>query len=127
MHGHAAQVRSFNRTVTQRMGVLEEEYLGHRRSLGASRLLWEIGDQATQATPAAGAVDVRALRARLGLDSGYLSRLLRGLEREGLVVVRPAAGDRRVRSATLTAAGRAERAELDRLSDALADSVLAPL
>jgi DNA-binding MarR family transcriptional regulator len=72
-------------------------------------------------------VDVRALRARLDLDSGYLSRLLRSLEADGLVVVEPDAADRRVRTVRLTDAGRAERAALDRESDALAESLLAPL
>src|SRR3954447_6538023 len=111
-------VRSFNRTVTQRIGVLQDEYLARGRPLGASRVLWELG---------AGAADVRALRARLDLDSGYLSRLLRSLEREGLVVVETGPADRRVRTVRLTAAGRAERAVLDRESDALAASLLAPL
>src|SRR3954467_6227987 len=112
------QVRSFNRTVTQRVGALQDEYLARGRPLGASRVLWEVGEEP---------VDVRALRARLDLDSGYLSRLLPALEREGLVVVAPGTGDRRVRSVRLTPAGRAERAVLDRESDALADSLLAPL
>ena len=111
-------VRRFNRTVTERIGALTDDYLARSRPLGASRVLWEIG--------AAGA-DVRALRARLRLDSGYLSRLLRGLEAEGLVTVRAGDGDRRVRTAALTPAGRAERAELDRLSDRHARSLLAPL
>lgn len=113
-----AAVRSFSRAVTERVGALSDTYLARSRPLGASRVLWEVGEGA----------DVRALRARLGLDSGYLSRLLRGLEAEGLVVVRHAgAGDRRVRTVTLTPAGRAERGELDRLSDELAGSLLAPL
>src|SRR4051795_2773456 len=128
-------VRSFNRTVTQRIGVLQDEYLARGRPLGASRVLWEVGH---------GPVDVRALRARLDLDSGYLSRLLRALEGEGLVVVAPGTGHRRgragprptpapgpghrrVRPVRLRPAGRAERAVLDRESDALADSLLAPL
>ena len=68
-----ARVRSFNRTVTQRVGALQDEYLARGRPLGASRVLWEIGEDGA---------DVRSLRARLGLDSGYLSRLLRSLERE---------------------------------------------
>ncbi|HXP19526.1 MAG TPA: helix-turn-helix domain-containing GNAT family N-acetyltransferase [Streptosporangiaceae bacterium] len=110
-------VRRFNRTVTQRIGALNEEYLARSRPLGASRVLWEIGDGA----------DVRVLRARLDLDSGYLSRLLRRLEAEGLVRVQPAPGDHRVRVARLTEAGRRERAELDRRSDELAWSLLAPL
>jgi len=113
-----ARVRSFNRTVTQRVGALSDHYLARARPLGASRVLWEIGPDGT---------DARALRARLDLDSGYLSRLLRGLQDEGLVPVVPAEGDHRVRTAVLTDAGRAERAELDRLSDDLAASLLAPL
>src|SRR5699024_70740 len=112
------QVRAFNRTVTQRIGALQDEYLARGRPLGASRALWEVGEDP---------VDVRALRARLDLDSGYLSRLLRALEREGLVAVEPGARDRRVRTVRLTNTGRAERAVLDRESDALADSLLAPL
>lgn len=111
-------VRSFNRTVTQRIGALSEEYLARSRSLGASRVLWEIGDRGA---------DVRALRTRLGLDSGYLSRLLHGLQDEGLVRVQQAPDDHRVRVVRLTEAGRAERAELDRRSDELARSLLAPL
>jgi DNA-binding MarR family transcriptional regulator/GNAT superfamily N-acetyltransferase len=111
-------VRRFNRTVTQRIGVLQEEYLARSRPLGASRVLWEIGDDGA---------DVRALRTRLDLDSGYLSRLLRGLQDESLVLVQPARDDQRVRSVRLTEAGRSERTELDRRSDDLARSLLAPL
>ena len=111
-------VRRFNRTVTERIGALSDDYLARSRPLGASRVLWEIGPSGS---------DVRSLRASLRLDSGYLSRLLRGLEAEGLVAVQAGDGDRRVRAVTLTAAGRAERAELDRLSDAHARSLLAPL
>ena len=113
-----ARVRSFNRTVTQRVGALSDHYLARARPLGASRVLWEIGP---------GGTDARALRARLDLDSGYLSRLLRGLQDEGLIQVVPAEGDHRVRTAVLTDAGRAERAELDRLSDDLAAALRAPL
>jgi ribosomal protein S18 acetylase RimI-like enzyme len=70
---------------------------------------------------------VRELRRRLGLDSGYLSRLLRSLEAAGLVEVRPADDDRRVRRASLTRIGLGERKVLDRRSDDLAHSLLAPL
>jgi DNA-binding MarR family transcriptional regulator/ribosomal protein S18 acetylase RimI-like enzyme len=110
-------VRSFNRTVTERIGVLEDQYLARARPLGASRVLWEIG----------AGTDTRSLRERLGLDSGYLSRLLRQLEGEGLVAVRAGHDDGRVRTITLTPAGRAERKVLDRESDALALSLLEPL
>ena len=113
-----AAVRHFNRVVTERVGVLRDEYLGRGRPLGASRVLWEIGR---------GTSDVRTLRARLDLDSGYLSRLLRLLESEGLVTVEPAAHDGRVRVVRLTEAGQREMEVLDRTSDTLAESMLAPL
>ena len=112
------RVRSFNRAVTQRVGALNEEFLGRGRPLGEARVLWEIG--------VAGA-EVRELRQRLGMDSGYASRLLRSLEAQGLVAVETAAGDRRVRRARLTRSGLAERAELDRRADHLAASILEPL
>ena len=113
-----AQVRAFNRVVTRRIGVLQDEYLARGRPLGASRALWEI---------AAGHDDLRALRARMDLDAGYLTRLVQSLEREGLVVVGPHPRDRRVRAVRLTDAGEAELAGLNRASDDLADSMLAPL
>jgi DNA-binding MarR family transcriptional regulator/GNAT superfamily N-acetyltransferase len=113
-----AQVRRFNRVVTERVGALDERFLARDRPLGASRVLWEIGRDGC---------DVRTLRERLSLDSGYLSRLLRGLEADGLVTVAPDPADRRVRVARLTVAGAAERELLDRRSDDLAGSFLAPL
>lgn len=112
------RVRRFNRVVTQRIGALDEGYLSRSRPLGQARLLWEIGSDGTT---------VRALRSRLDLDSGYLSRLLRTLEAEGLVTVAADPGDGRVRTVRLTDAGLAERAELDRRSDELAGSILGPL
>ena len=112
------RVRRFNRTVTQRIGALSDGYLARGRPLGASRVLWEIGE---------GGLDVKSLRARLDLDSGYSSRLLRMLEAEGLVVVEPDQDDRRVRIARLSKAGRTERNLLDRGSDELAWSLVEPL
>ena len=67
------------------------------------------------------------LRARLGVDSGQMSRMLRALEDDGLVTVAPSDTDGRVRVARLTAKGLAERAILDERSDELAASILAPL
>src|SRR5246127_1584393 len=99
------QVRRFNRTVTQRIGALDEGFLARARALGQARLLWEIGPDGS---------DVRRLRARLDLDSGYLSRLLRSLESDELIVVQPSDADGRVRTARLTSRGQAEQAELDR-------------
>jgi DNA-binding MarR family transcriptional regulator len=112
------QVRRFNRVVTERVGALSDRFLGLGRPLGEARLLWEIG---------LNGCEVRLLRARLGLDSGYASRLLRSLEADGLIKVQASVHDRRIRIAHLTAAGRRERAELDERSDELAQSLLEPL
>jgi DNA-binding MarR family transcriptional regulator/GNAT superfamily N-acetyltransferase len=112
------QVRRFNRTVTQRIGALNDAFLSRDRPLGQARLLWEIGTEGS---------DVRLLRSRLDLDSGYLSRLLRSLENDGLAAVDQSGTDGRVRTARLTGRGLAERAELDRRSDDLAISILDPL
>ena len=113
-----AQVRRFNRTVTQRIGVLNDNFLASDRSLGQNRLLWEIGVDGC---------DIRSLRARLDLDSGYVSRLLRALEAGGLIAIEASATDGRVRTARLTAAGRRELDALDRRSDDAASSILQPL
>jgi DNA-binding MarR family transcriptional regulator/GNAT superfamily N-acetyltransferase len=112
------QVRRFNRLVTQRVGALEESYLRRGRPLSEARLIFEAG---------AGGADVRTLRNTLGLDSGYLSRLLRSLEAQGLIRVRRQARDGRLRQVGLTAKGRAEYSTYEALSDQLAESMLAPL
>jgi DNA-binding MarR family transcriptional regulator len=112
-----ALVRSFNRLVTRQVGAVNDRYIG-RRPLGESRVLYEIG--AEGATP-------RDLRARLGLDSGYLSRLLRSLEGDGLVEQRPNPWDGRTKRLALTRAGRSELRALNRSSDQLAASALEPL
>ncbi|HEX3977544.1 MAG TPA: bifunctional helix-turn-helix transcriptional regulator/GNAT family N-acetyltransferase [Solirubrobacteraceae bacterium] len=112
------QVRRFNRAVTQRVGALSDHYLARSRPLSACRVLWEIGVEGAE---------VRALRAQLGIDSGQLSRLLRALEADDLIQVIPSPADARIRVATLTPAGMAERRVLDGRSDELARSILAPL
>ncbi|WP_158816384.1 helix-turn-helix domain-containing GNAT family N-acetyltransferase [Methylocapsa sp. S129] len=112
------QVRHFNRVVTQRIGALEESYLRRGRPLGEARLIFEAG---------AHGADVRALRSKLGLDSGYLSRLLRSLEAQGLILVDKQIGDGRLRRVSLTPKGQAEFAAYEGLSDELAQSILAPL
>jgi DNA-binding MarR family transcriptional regulator len=109
-----ALVRRFNRVVTRQVGALDDRFLGHR-PLGESRVLFEIGLEG--ASP-------RDIRARLGLDSGYLSRVIRALERDGLIEHQPNPEDRRTKRLSLTGAGRAELRELNRGSDALAEALL---
>ena len=72
--------------VTQQIGALAGGFLGRPRSLGACRLLFEIGADGSE---------IRQLRARLALDSGYTSRLLRRLEAEGLIRTTPSPRDTR--------------------------------
>ena len=111
-------IRGFNRAVTLRSGAMEESYLGRGRPLGQARLLFEIGVDGG---------DLKDLRERLRLDSGYLSRLLAALRRQGLVAMEAAPADRRQRRVMLTEAGRAEWAAYDGLSDEVARSMVAPL
>jgi DNA-binding MarR family transcriptional regulator/GNAT superfamily N-acetyltransferase len=115
---HIAAVRSFNRAVAERVGALSDDFLGRKRPLGEARLLWEIGRNGA---------DVRTLRARLGLDAGYVSRLLRALEEDRLVRVAAGAADGRVRRVRLTPRGSKEWNELESRSEAFAASVLQPL
>jgi DNA-binding MarR family transcriptional regulator/predicted N-acetyltransferase YhbS len=113
-----ATLRHFNRTYTQRIGLLEESFLGLGMPLAAARLVFEIGPAGTT---------VRELRDRLGLDSGYLSRLLRTLQDRGLVVVEPDPDDMRRRRVALTRKGRSTYRRLDDRSERLAEGILQPL
>ena len=116
---HVEQVRRFNRDISRRIGALEESYLARGRPLGEARLLWEIG--------AAGEIEIRALREKLGLDSGYVSRLLRKLEKQGLVENRQSAADARSRTVRLSREGKVEFAAYDAMSDDLAKAMLGSL
>lgn len=113
-----AALRHFNRAWSQRVGLLEESFLGSGRPLGPSRALFEIG-------PAG--VAVGELRERLGLDAGYVSRLLRRLEREGLVTTSPDSSDARRRRAVLTGPGLDAWHDLERRSDDIAGRIMEPL
>ncbi|MEU5042520.1 bifunctional helix-turn-helix transcriptional regulator/GNAT family N-acetyltransferase [Streptomyces griseorubiginosus] len=109
-----AEFRRFNRYFTRRIGALDDHYLGQDRPLGEARLLFEIGE----------GVSLRELRGRLGLDAGYLSRMTKTLQTQGLVRVSVHPGDSRLRVVELTRAGRVELAEQNRRADALAAGLL---
>lgn len=111
-----ARVRRFNRAVTVEVGALDSSFLGRGRPLGAARVLNAIGR---------GVGDVGDLRDTLGLDSGLASRLLRGLEQEGLVETAAHADDGRRRVASLTRAGQREFRLYESLSDRQAAAMLA--
>lgn len=111
-----ARIRRFNRAVTSEVGALDESFLGRGRPLGAARVLNAIGH---------GYTDVAEIRDYLGLDSGLMSRLLRSLEAEGLVLTTPHPDDARRRIVSLTPTGEAEYAAYESLSDAQAETILA--
>src|SRR5580698_9311448 len=115
--GDTAVFRQFSRYFTRRVGVLSDSYLGQARPLGAARVLFEIGS----------GVSLRELRTRLGLDPGYLSRIIRSLEDEGLIRVSADRHDGRLRVAELTPAGEAELAEQDRRATGIAEGLLGTL
>jgi GNAT superfamily N-acetyltransferase len=129
------RIRRFNRIVAERIGALEDRFLGRGRPMSEARVLWEIG---------ADGAEFAALGARLGVEAACLDRILQSLQRQRLVRIHPTrrpsrgrirtrqSGPRRptLRSAgriSLTRAGLAERAELDRRSDAVALRLLDPL
>jgi len=115
---HLQTFRQFQRVVTREVGALHDDFLGRGRPFGASRLLWEMGD---------GPVEVATLRGRLDLDAAYVSRLLRSLEAEGLVVTGPSPSDARAKVVARTPAGAHEAALLDKLSDDAASALLGEL
>ena len=98
-------VRHFNRFWTRQIGVLREEYLESPFSLTEVRVLYELahGEETTASE----------LGEELGLDAGYLSRILRGFEKHGLIHKRPSEADGRRRLLRLTDRGREAFAPLD--------------
>ena len=94
---HIAAVRQFNRFYTRRIGVLNDAMLGSEFSLPEMRVLWEIAHQDD--------ITASALEDRLGMDRGYLSRVIRGFRERGLVRTESSESDGRLRHLKLTAKG----------------------
>jgi len=105
MQARIDAVRRFNRYYTRRIGVLRRGFAGGPFPLPEARVLYELSQRGT-----ATATDIRR---DLALDAGYLSRLLRGLRRRGLVRAVPAPADARARLLTLTPKGAKAYARLD--------------
>ncbi len=114
-----ASVRQFNRFYTRRLGVLDRQLLASGFSLTESRVLWELAHRAP--------LTASWLREALGVDAGYLSRLLARLRAAGLIRARSDRDDARAQSLSLTAAGRRAFDRLDRASEAQIGQWLAAL
>jgi len=112
-------VRRFNRLYTRRIGVLQPQFLGGPYSLPEARVLYELGQR--------GERTATELGADLGLDLGYLSRLLQGLKRHGLVHGERAAHDARQTRLSLTGKGRKAYSQLDARSREEVGGMLAKL
>jgi DNA-binding MarR family transcriptional regulator/GNAT superfamily N-acetyltransferase len=105
LEDHVASVRRFSRFYTRKIGVLHEGLLGSQLSLTEGRVIWELA-QRERATAS-------ELAAELGLDTGYLSRILGGFEKRGLIDRRPSERDGRQVVIALTETGRALYATID--------------
>ena len=113
LEDRVASVRRFSRFYTRKIGVLHEGLLGSPLSLTEGRVIWELA-QRERATAS-------ELAAELGLDTGYLSRILGGFEKRRLIDRRPSERDGRQVVIALTEAGRALYATIDtRSRDAVA-------
>ncbi len=112
-------IRRFNRLYTRRIGVLHEDYLHSPLTLSQVRVLYE-----AHRDPPPSAAD---LGRELDLDAAYLSRMLKGFERGGLVRRAASRGDGRKSLVTLTAKGRRTLDGLQERSRAEVAALLAPL
>jgi DNA-binding MarR family transcriptional regulator/GNAT superfamily N-acetyltransferase len=112
-------VRRFSRFYTRRIGVLQEGLLGGKLSLTEARVIYELAQSANSTAGQLGN--------DLGLDAGYLSRILRGFHERGLIERRPSDTDGRQTMLSLTAAGRDVFAGLDASSQAEVGALLGSL
>jgi DNA-binding MarR family transcriptional regulator/GNAT superfamily N-acetyltransferase len=114
-----AAVRAFTRFYTRKLGVLDQQLLKSPFSLSEARVLYEL---ATNENLAAKEIGIE-----LGLDPGYLSRIVQNFDEKGLITRKPLASDRRQYLLSLTAKGRQAFAKLDRSSHDEVAAMLAAL
>src|SRR4051794_35119335 len=117
-HQQIASVRAFNRFYTRKLGVLDQQLLKSPYSLSEARVLYELANRENLAA--------KEIGIELGLDRGYLSRIVQNFDENGLITRKPLPSDRRQYRLSLTAKGRQAFAKLDRSShEEIADMLAA--
>ena len=94
-----AAIRRFNRFYTRKIGALDEAHLGAPYSLAESRVLYEVAQAPSGATP-------KTIAGATGLDAGYLSRILKRFEQDGVMARATSKADGRSLLIRLTDDGR---------------------
>ncbi len=112
-------VRAFNRFYTRKLGVLDQQLLKTPFSLSEARVLYEVAHRENAAA--------KEIGIGLGLDPGYLSRIVQKFDEDGLITRKPLASDRRQYRLSLTAKGRQAFAKLERSSQDDVAAMLAAL
>ena len=116
---HVSAVRHFNRFYTRRIGILNEAILGSEFSLPEMRVLWEVAHQDD--------ITASQIESRLGMDRGYVSRILRGFRERGLVKTEASSTDGRIRHLKLTNRGLHAMLPLERKSSAEVNAIIGKL
>jgi DNA-binding MarR family transcriptional regulator/GNAT superfamily N-acetyltransferase len=114
-----AAVRAFNRFYTRKLGVLDQQLLKSPYSLSEARVLYELAHRED--------LSAKEIGTELGLDAGYLSRIVQNFEEHGVLTRRPLPSDRRQFRLSLTAKGRQAFAKLERSSQEDVGAMLAAL
>src|ERR1700709_1905612 len=114
-----AAVRAFNRFYTRKLGVLDQQFIKSPFSLSEARVLYELAHREDLAA--------KEIGIELGLDPGYLSRLIQNFDENGLITRKPLPSDRRQYRLSLTAKGRQAFAKLERSSQEDVGAMLAAL
>jgi DNA-binding MarR family transcriptional regulator/GNAT superfamily N-acetyltransferase len=117
--GQIAAVRAFNRFYTRKLGVLDQHLAKSPYSLSEARVLYELAHRDELAA--------KEIGSELGLDPGYLSRIVQSFWESGLITRKPLAADRRQFRLSLTAKGRHAFAKLNKASQDDVAAMLAPL
>ena len=118
-NGQIAAVRAFNRFYTRKLGVLDRQLLKSPFSLSEARVLYELAHRED--------ASAREIGSELGLDAGYLSRIVQNFDDNGLITRKPLPADRREYRLSLTAKGRQAFARLERSSQEDVRAMLADL